>query len=73
MCRMIFWHINLSKQTSFFSKISESRRNNFQNGSPSDAHVDGLVGLLNAYRTSRIALQPFAPTEFADCIYYVST
>ncbi|PAV59900.1 hypothetical protein WR25_12501 isoform B [Diploscapter pachys] len=45
----------------------------YLNGSPSDAHVDGLVGLLNAYRTSRIALQPFAPTEFADCIYYVST
>ncbi|KAJ1374314.1 hypothetical protein KIN20_036980 [Parelaphostrongylus tenuis] len=41
-------------------------------GSHSDSQVDGLSGLLEAYRHARLVVQPFAPTDFSEVIYHVS-
>ncbi|VDP46429.1 unnamed protein product [Heligmosomoides polygyrus] len=42
------------------------------NGSHTDPHVDGIKGLLEAYRSARMTVQPFAPTDFSEVIYHVS-
>ncbi|VDM57320.1 unnamed protein product [Angiostrongylus costaricensis] len=34
--------------------------------------LDGLSGLLDAYRHARLTVQPFAPTDFSEVIYHVS-
>ncbi|KAK5966692.1 CoPiNe domain protein Atypical [Trichostrongylus colubriformis] len=41
-------------------------------GSHTDPQVDGIKGLLEAYRTATMAVQPFAPTDFSEVIYHVS-
>nr|CDJ90410.1 Copine domain containing protein [Haemonchus contortus] len=41
-------------------------------GCHNDPHVDGLKGLLEAYRSAMMAVQPFAPTDFSEVIYHVS-
>ncbi|KAE9421829.1 hypothetical protein Angca_003085, partial [Angiostrongylus cantonensis] len=41
-------------------------------GSHSDPQVNGLSGLLDAYRHARLTVQPFAPTDFSEVIYHVS-
>lgn len=43
------------------------------NSSNRNGCVRGLEGLLDAYRRTRIEVFPFAPTEFADVIYHMST
>ncbi|EPB74008.1 Copine [Ancylostoma ceylanicum] len=42
------------------------------NGPRGDAQVDGINGLLDAYRAARLMVQPFAPTDFSEVIYHVS-
>ncbi|CAA92434.2 VWFA domain-containing protein [Caenorhabditis elegans] len=42
------------------------------NGTPTDPRVEGLGGLLSAYRTAVMGLQPFAPTDFSEVIYFMS-
>ncbi|CAL2039682.1 unnamed protein product [Caenorhabditis brenneri] len=42
------------------------------NGAPSDPRVEGLAGLISAYRQATMGLQPFAPTDFSEVIYFVS-
>ncbi|ETN74443.1 Copine [Necator americanus] len=42
------------------------------NGAHGDAQVDGIKGLLEAYRSGRLVVQPFAPTDFCEVIYHVS-
>ncbi|CAB3406020.1 unnamed protein product [Caenorhabditis bovis] len=44
----------------------------FLNGSHTDHRVSGLVGLIDAYRNSSMSVQPFAPTDFSEVIYFVS-
>ncbi|VDL75716.1 unnamed protein product [Nippostrongylus brasiliensis] len=44
----------------------------FQNGSATDHHVDGVKGLLDAYRYATMSVQPFAPTDYSEVIYFVS-
>ncbi|KJH51882.1 C2 domain protein [Dictyocaulus viviparus] len=44
----------------------------YLSGSHSDSQVDGLAGLLDAYRRARMVVQPFAPTDFSEVIYHVS-
>ncbi|EFP07919.1 hypothetical protein CRE_14068 [Caenorhabditis remanei] len=44
----------------------------FQNGAPTDPRVEGLAGLISAYRTATMGVQPFAPTDFSEVIYFVS-
>ncbi|CAI2350591.1 unnamed protein product [Caenorhabditis sp. 36 PRJEB53466] len=41
-------------------------------GAPADPKVEGLTGLISAYRTATMGLQPFAPTDFSEIIYFVS-
>ncbi|KAK6041855.1 Copine [Cooperia oncophora] len=41
-------------------------------GNPNDPQVDGIKGLLEAYRSAMMAVQPFAPTDFSEVIYHVS-
>ncbi|KHJ93772.1 Copine [Oesophagostomum dentatum] len=41
-------------------------------GSHGDPQVDGIKGLLDAYRAARLMVQPFAPTDFSEVIYHVS-
>ncbi|ULT94002.1 hypothetical protein L3Y34_003471 [Caenorhabditis briggsae] len=42
------------------------------NGAPTDPRVEGLAGLISSYRQATMGLQPFAPTDFSEVIYFVS-
>uniref|UniRef100_F1L3T1 Copine-8 n=1 Tax=Ascaris suum TaxID=6253 RepID=F1L3T1_ASCSU len=43
----------------------------FMNGDARDPHVSGVDGLMNAYRSSLLAVRPYAPTDFSEVIYHV--
>ncbi|KHN80230.1 Copine-1, partial [Toxocara canis] len=43
----------------------------FMNGDSRDPHVVGVDGLMNAYRSTLLAVRPYAPTDFSEVIYHV--
>ncbi|VDN03950.1 unnamed protein product [Thelazia callipaeda] len=42
----------------------------FLNGDDKDPHVDGIDGVLNAYRSTLLSIRPYAPTDFSEVIYH---
>ncbi|VIO87476.1 Uncharacterized protein BM_BM1879 [Brugia malayi] len=42
----------------------------FLNGDVKDPHVDGIDGVLNAYRSALLSLRPYAPTDYSEVIYH---
>uniref|UniRef100_A0A0N4U9J4 VWFA domain-containing protein n=1 Tax=Dracunculus medinensis TaxID=318479 RepID=A0A0N4U9J4_DRAME len=43
----------------------------YMNGDSKDAHVDGVDGLLSAYRSCLLTVRPYAPTDYSEVIYHV--
>ncbi|PIO53309.1 Copine [Teladorsagia circumcincta] len=56
----------------FLGYMAHSRIGICSSGSHNDPHVDGVKGLLEAYRSAMMSVQPFAPTDFSEVIYHVS-
>ncbi|CAI5448558.1 unnamed protein product [Caenorhabditis angaria] len=57
----------------FGANVNQSFSNCFLlNGRVDDHRVPGLVGLIDSYRTAILSVQPFAPTDFSEIVYYVS-
>ncbi|VDK75390.1 unnamed protein product [Litomosoides sigmodontis] len=42
----------------------------YKNGDAKDPHVNGIDGVLNAYRTSLLSVRPYAPTDYSEVIYH---
>uniref|UniRef100_A0A8R1TUF6 VWFA domain-containing protein n=1 Tax=Onchocerca volvulus TaxID=6282 RepID=A0A8R1TUF6_ONCVO len=42
----------------------------YKNGDATDPHVDGIDGVLNAYRSALLSIRPYAPTDYSEVIYH---
>ncbi|CAG9532621.1 unnamed protein product [Cercopithifilaria johnstoni] len=42
----------------------------FLNGDAKDPHVNGIDGVLNAYRSALLSVRPYAPTDYSEVIYH---
>ncbi|KAL3982816.1 Copine family protein [Acanthocheilonema viteae] len=42
----------------------------FLNGDAKDPHVNGIDGVLNAYRSALLSIRPYAPTDYSEVIYH---
>ncbi|MCP9265867.1 Protein BONZAI 3-like protein [Dirofilaria immitis] len=42
----------------------------YKNGDVRDPHVDGIDGVLNAYRSALLSVRPYAPTDYSEVIYH---
>uniref|UniRef100_A0A915PXK7 VWFA domain-containing protein n=1 Tax=Setaria digitata TaxID=48799 RepID=A0A915PXK7_9BILA len=42
----------------------------FKNSDAKDPHVNGIDGVLNAYRSTLLSVRPYAPTDYSEVIYH---